>query len=162
MSIFDDRLLRIGSANLNNRSAGLDTEVDAAIEADSPEVRRTIAAFRTMLIGHYFGRGLAETQDAIRETGSVAGAIDALDGHPRRLQPVDRNPVDPLGRFVASWALGDPLSPSDAWRPWTRRDRIKQALDCLPKPVSGSPPKPPEDGGPEPSALPDGKATQPW
>ena len=32
MSIFDDRLLRIGSANLNNRSGGLDTELDAAID----------------------------------------------------------------------------------------------------------------------------------
>lgn len=29
----DDRLLRIGSANLNNRSMGLDTECDVAIEA---------------------------------------------------------------------------------------------------------------------------------
>ncbi|MDO9338431.1 MAG: phospholipase D-like domain-containing protein [Caulobacter sp.] len=166
VSIFDDRLLRIGSANLNNRSAGLDTEVDAVIEAadgaEGAETRRTIAAFRTMLIGHYFGRGLAETQDAIREIGSVAGAIDALDGHPRRLLPVDRKPLDPLSIVVASWALGDPLSPSDAWRPWTRRDRIRQALECLPGPVAGSPPQPPEEGGPKPSALPDQKATQPW
>ena len=33
VSIFDDRLLRVGSANMNNRSNGLDTECDAAIEA---------------------------------------------------------------------------------------------------------------------------------
>ena len=31
--IVDDRLLRIGSANLNNRSMGTDTECDLAIEA---------------------------------------------------------------------------------------------------------------------------------
>ncbi len=185
VSIFDDSLLRIGSANLNNRSGGLDTEVDAVIEAEDgaegAETRRTIAAFRTMLIGHYFGRGLAETQEAIREVGSVAGAIDALDGHPRRLLPIDHQKIDPLGRFVASWSLGDPLSPSDAWRPWIRRGRIKEAMDCLPLPVRGShgsderdeatralrreaesPHRPPAEGGPTPSGTPDRKATPPW
>ncbi|MBI1407763.1 MAG: phospholipase [Caulobacter sp.] len=161
VSIFDDRLLRIGSANLNNRSGGLDTELDAAIEAgDDAETRRTIAAFRTLLIGHYFGRGLAETREAIRETGSVAGAIDALDGHPRRLLPVDRTPLDPLSRFVASWSLGDPLAPSDAWRPWTRRDRIREAIEQLPRPLPGSPQSAADD--PTPPAPPDRKATQPW
>ena len=29
----DDRLLRVGSSNLNNRSMGFDTECDLAIEA---------------------------------------------------------------------------------------------------------------------------------
>ena len=32
----DDRLLRVGSANLNNRSMGLDTECDLAIEPQEP------------------------------------------------------------------------------------------------------------------------------
>src|SRR5215475_1776944 len=32
----DDRLLRVGSANLNNRSMGLDTECDLAVEAEKP------------------------------------------------------------------------------------------------------------------------------
>ncbi|HYE45995.1 MAG TPA: phospholipase D-like domain-containing protein [Caulobacter sp.] len=162
VSIFDDRLIRIGSANLNNRSGGLDTEVDAAIEAaDTPagaETRRTIAAFRTLLIGHYFGRGLAETQDAIRETGSVAGAIDALDGHPRRLHPIERTPVHGLGRFVASWSLGDPLAPSDAWRPWTRRGSIRRALEALPEPESRS--RQSAEGDRTPSATPDRRATR--
>lgn len=166
VSIFDDNLLRIGSANLNNRSAGLDTEVDAVIEApdglEGAETRHIISAFRTMLIGHYFGRGLAETQEAIREVGSVAGAIDALDGHPRRLLPVDRKPLDALGRFVSSWALGDPLSASDAWRPWVRRARIKQAIECLPLAVRGSGSPQSGEDGPRPSAPQDQKATQPW
>ena len=32
--IVDDRFLRIGSANLNNRSMGTDTECDLAVEAN--------------------------------------------------------------------------------------------------------------------------------
>ena len=42
--IVDDRLLRIGSANLNNRSMGTDSECDLALEARSEAER---AAIRT-------------------------------------------------------------------------------------------------------------------
>ena len=46
--IVDDRLLRIGSANLNNRSMGTDTECDLAIEARSDgRARRDRAACAT-------------------------------------------------------------------------------------------------------------------
>ena len=33
---FDDTLLRIGSANINNRSLGFDTECDMSFEAQGP------------------------------------------------------------------------------------------------------------------------------
>ena len=33
VAVIDDRLLRLGSSNVNNRSMGLDTECDLAIEA---------------------------------------------------------------------------------------------------------------------------------
>ena len=39
--VVDDRLLRIGSSNLNNRSMGFDSECDVAIEADGPKARKT-------------------------------------------------------------------------------------------------------------------------
>ena len=37
--VIDDKLLRIGSANINNRSMGTDTECDLAIEASSRRAR---------------------------------------------------------------------------------------------------------------------------
>ena len=37
--IVDDRILRVGSANLNNRSLGLDSECDLALEADGDSDR---------------------------------------------------------------------------------------------------------------------------
>lgn len=47
--VVDDALLRIGSANLNNRSMGMDTECDLAIEAarvpNEAEIRRGIVGF---------------------------------------------------------------------------------------------------------------------
>ena len=42
----DDRILRVGSANLNNRSMGADTECDLAFEATSEAHRKYIAGLR--------------------------------------------------------------------------------------------------------------------
>ncbi len=41
--IVDDGFLRVGSANLNNRSMGADTECDLAFEASCDEHREFIA-----------------------------------------------------------------------------------------------------------------------
>jgi phospholipase D1/2 len=54
----DDRLLRIGSANLNNRSMGLDTECDLAIEAranapDAAAISQFIIEIRNGLVAEH-------------------------------------------------------------------------------------------------------------
>ena len=48
--IVDDVFLRVGSSNLNNRSMGLDTECDLAIEGLDPRTRATIAQLRDRLV----------------------------------------------------------------------------------------------------------------
>lgn len=53
--IVDDRILRIGSANLNNRSMGADSECDLIFEAASDQHRDFIASVRRRLIGHFSG-----------------------------------------------------------------------------------------------------------
>ncbi len=45
--VIDDRLLRIGSSNLNNRSMGFDGECDIAVEASTDSVRELIASVRS-------------------------------------------------------------------------------------------------------------------
>src|SRR4029434_6054509 len=51
----DDRLLRVGSANLNNRSMGLDTECDLAVEAEEPATGNSIAYLRNRLLAEHLG-----------------------------------------------------------------------------------------------------------
>jgi phospholipase D1/2 len=51
--IVDDQFVRVGSSNLNNRSEGLDTEADLAIETSDPAGRRAIAALRNELIAEH-------------------------------------------------------------------------------------------------------------
>jgi len=163
VTIIDDRFLRIGSANLNNRSNGLDSELDLAFEvSDGPAgetARETIETFRNLLIGHYLGRSLPETEDAIRQTGSLAAAIDRLDGSPRRLKPVEARPLGPIERIISAWSLGDPIAPSDAWRPWIRHERLKAQRDM----ITAKAPQPPapqsEAGDPTPPVHADQRAT---
>lgn len=55
LMIVDDRILRIGSANLNNRSMGADSECDLIFEASSDDHRAFIASVRHRLIAHFCG-----------------------------------------------------------------------------------------------------------
>jgi phosphatidylserine/phosphatidylglycerophosphate/cardiolipin synthase-like enzyme len=49
LMVIDDVLLHVGSANLNNRSIGLDTECDLAIEGSTQGERRAIERLRNRL-----------------------------------------------------------------------------------------------------------------
>ena len=140
--VIDDWLLKVGSTNLNNRSTGLDSECDVAVEAQDEETRIAIRAFRSREIAHFLGRQPEEVVAALAEHGSVAAAIEALDttGPTRRLKPMGKEEVKGLPRFIARRAIGDPLRTEDAWRPWVRRRRIKQDIERLlpqPRPSPG-------------------------
>ena len=120
--IVDDVFLRIGSSNLNNRSIGLDSECDAAIEATTEAVRRTITELRDRL--------LAEHLDISPETfartvagkgGSVIAAIEQLNTGVRGLRPFgamsDHGPDVP----AAGTGLLDPLEPFEPLSLFRRR-----------------------------------------
>jgi phosphatidylserine/phosphatidylglycerophosphate/cardiolipin synthase-like enzyme len=128
-TVIDDELLRVGSTNLNNRSAGFDTECDLAIEAEpgpaGAATRAAIAAHRTRTLAHFLGCAPAEVDAAIARGGGLAAAVEALDSGPqRRLRRLGPVRMGPLARVIATFHLGDPISPTDAWRPWRRRAAI--------------------------------------
>ncbi len=134
LTIIDDVLLRIGSANINNRSMGFDTECDLSIEASGPnaaEAKTRINQQRVHLIAHWLGCDDAVVADAIAEEGRVTAAIERLrlEGH-ARLRPITPEPMNALSAFVATYHLGDPVSASDSWRPWLRRRAMRRDLGC--------------------------------
>ena len=113
-------LLRIGSANVNNRSMGFDTECDLSLEgAGEPGEanRREIAAFRTRLLAHWLGCDDAVVAAAIAQTGGVRAALEGLRlaGY-TRIRPIEPISLHPLARFIADYHLGDPVGPGDSWR----------------------------------------------
>ena len=133
VAVIDDQMLRVGSANLNNRSTGFDTECDLVVEAEDgaagEAVRTGVARARTGFLAHWLGATEAEVEAAIAAAGSVAGAIEALDdpAH-RRLQPLRPAPIGPLPTLIAAYHLGDPAGPGDSWRPWMRRRVLERNL----------------------------------
>ena len=126
LAVIDDRLVRIGSANLNNRSGGFDTECDVAIEARTVEEEAAIVRFRSSLIGHFLRVAPGDVEQMTAERGLV-GALDLLvAGCSGRVAPLPATPLDPLARLIAAYHLGDPLDTTDSWRPLRRRRRLRE------------------------------------
>ena len=73
----DDRFLSIGSANMNNRSMGYDTELNVAWD-DVPgsALSRSIRAARVNLLAEHTGLGA----QAVDRLGAVDGLVDYLNG----------------------------------------------------------------------------------
>lgn len=120
VSIIDDQLLRIGSTNLNNRSMGLDTECDIAVEPCSEAAKLAIRNFRHRSIGHFLGVGMEDVAQAEQTLGSTGRAIESFRSE--RLEALGAVPPSSIERFIAEWQVGDPSSADNAWRPWKRRN----------------------------------------
>jgi phospholipase D1/2 len=103
--IIDDRLLRVGSSNLSNRSMGLDSECDLTIEARSDKERRTVARIRDRLLAEHLGVTLEQVEQRAKIRRSLVGAIDDLS-HEKRIEicndlaPPQADPLEPLNAIV--------------------------------------------------------------
>lgn len=89
VTIVDDALIRVGSANLNNRSMGLDTECDLAIEAANDSERRTISALRDRLLAEHLGVAPAAVAAVRERQGSLLAVLDELGAPHRGLREVE-------------------------------------------------------------------------
>jgi phosphatidylserine/phosphatidylglycerophosphate/cardiolipin synthase-like enzyme len=144
--VIDDRLLRISSANLNNRSHGFDTECELAFEAADAGQRGQVAAFRDRLAGHWIGARADEVAAARERNGGLAAGLRALDAG-ARLRPLSHRRLGRFGEFVADFHLGDPCNVHDSWRPWRRRERLAdeaRALREAARSADGGEPRPSE------------------
>ncbi|MBY6264319.1 phospholipase [Azospirillum sp. 412522] len=113
--VVDDRLLRVGSSNINNRSQGLDTECDLAIECppgDHPEVCRAIRSVRTRLIAEHLGVAVEEVERVEEATGSLTAMVDRLvRPSGRTLRPLEPQPLTEIECRLVDERLLDPDRP---------------------------------------------------
>lgn len=114
--VIDDILLRVGSSNINNRSMGIDTECDLAIEVpadgpDRPDLRAGILDVRDALLSEHLGTTIEEIRHAIAEYGSLVGAYDALlPSAGRRLAPFEPPRINDVEATLAESSVLDPDS----------------------------------------------------
>ncbi|MDB5570195.1 MAG: phospholipase [Hyphomicrobiales bacterium] len=109
--VVDDRFIRIGSSNLNNRSMGLDTECDLAIEARSEQTREAITGITWRLLGEHLDATPREVAEAAARLGSMCAAIDAVNTGERGLDCFDALTTPGPERPVCGTSLLDPHRP---------------------------------------------------
>jgi phospholipase D1/2 len=120
--IVDDRLLRVGSSNLNNRSMGYDTECDLALEADDDDIplSRTIRSFRARLLAEHLGTSPEQVSAVMAEKRSLIAAVEALSGFGRSLRPFDPPEINGAEKALADHELLDPERPRSLWQALSR------------------------------------------
>lgn len=109
--IVDDVFLRVGSANLNNRSMGLDTECDLVIEGGTEAARETIVQLRNRLLAEHLCRDCEEVAAAAYATRSICRAVDGLNDTHRGLRAFDTLDLDGPTRPIFGTGLLDPKRP---------------------------------------------------
>lgn len=106
--VIDDRVLRIGSSNFNNRSLGLDTECDVALTATDPATAARIAAIRDSLLAEHLGTDTLTVANGIEQTGSLIATIDALRTAGRRLVDYQVPDLAAVEQWLADNQVLDP------------------------------------------------------
>ena len=124
VSIVDDRLLRVGSSNMNNRSQGLDSEcdviIDAALDANA-DTPPAITALRHRLLAEHLDCSPEDFAAAEEKHGSMVKAIEALIGPGKSLELLPMEDLSEAQEFIASNELLDPESPEAMLDPINKR-----------------------------------------
>ncbi|KKC26381.1 phospholipase D-like domain-containing protein [Sphingomonas sp. SRS2] len=129
LMIVDDRILRVGSSNMNNRSMGLDSECDIAITVEGDTSSDdAIRQLRERLMAEHLGTTPDIVARAFEQTGSLIGTIECLRGEGKTLVP-----FEPGGWSDATLAIGasellDPESVDERWEPLSNRGLFRGFL----------------------------------
>ena len=124
ITIVDDRMIRVGSANLNNRSMGLDSECDLLIDGNWPgneSAKGTIANLRADLLAEHLGVSVDTIDAKLAETGSLIRTIEAFSGSQGRglVNYIPPEPTAAEKALAESQAL-DPESAGETFEPMAR------------------------------------------
>jgi phosphatidylserine/phosphatidylglycerophosphate/cardiolipin synthase-like enzyme len=124
LMIIDDEILRVGSANMNNRSMGLDSECDVFLDAARPgngHIGPKITALRHRLLAEHCGISPEEIGALIDRHGSIAAAVDALPRTGKHLERFVLRPLSEREKALADSGLLDPERPREVFEPMSRR-----------------------------------------
>ena len=122
ITIVDDEMLRVGSANFNNRSMGLDSECDLTVGGPGadPGTSRRIAMIRCDLMAEHLGTKAERVQSKLEETGSLIATVEALRGEGRTLAPFEPEEPNAVERAIADSEALDPESAGEQFEPQAR------------------------------------------
>ena len=126
ITVVDDRVFRIGSANLNNRSMALDSECDLMLETGGDErLAACVRTIRDSLIAEHLGSSVRAVRASLEANdGSLIRAIAALSCGSHTLVPLPLDPPRGWKAVIADNELLDPESPDQMFELFSRRRRL--------------------------------------
>jgi phosphatidylserine/phosphatidylglycerophosphate/cardiolipin synthase-like enzyme len=122
--IVDDEVVRIGSANMNNRSLGLDSECDLHIDATLPgneSAGRAITRLRHSLLAEHCGVSAEMMEKAMSAGCSMRDAAEGFGKSGRKLKRLVLEELSDAERLVADKAILDPETPDEFFEPFAKR-----------------------------------------
>lgn len=134
LMIVDDEILRVGSANMNNRSMGLDSECDVFIDMARPanaHVGPAITRLRLRLLAEHCGVSEDDVEAGIEKHGSMAAMIVALNqASPRRTgkycEALPLKPLSEAERALGASEVLDPERPGEMFEPIEHRGLFRR------------------------------------
>lgn len=126
--IIDDRAIRVGSSNFNNRSLGLDSECDVVIDAEragNADCTARIAAIRDDLLAEHLGTTPAKVSKTISAKG-IVGAVESLRGKGRTLVPYEPRDLAGVSEWLADNEVLDPIGPGAAFEDLGKRSLVRR------------------------------------
>ena len=124
ITIVDGDQLRVGSANINNRSMGLDSECDLLVDGRRRANRSAAKAIRAVLcdlIAEHLGADASEVERRLKASGSLVKTVEQLCGDGRTLVPLEVEAPNAVEEAVADREALDPESAGEYFE--TRKSR---------------------------------------
>jgi phospholipase D1/2 len=113
--VVDRDYVRIGSANMSNRSMGFDTECDLALSAKgNAQIQVRVAEFRNSLLAEHLDTTCENVHRAIESHSSLIAAIESLRGEGRSLEVFDGRIPPEVDDLVPDAEFVDPSGPYEA------------------------------------------------
>ncbi|GGC02249.1 phospholipase D/transphosphatidylase [Novosphingobium endophyticum] len=129
LMIVDDEILRVGSANMNNRSMGLDSECDVFIDTRRPAnagVGPAITSLRIRLLAEHCGVKEEVIETGLERHGSMAATIGSLVPAGKYVEPLPLKHLSDAERALGESALLDPERPGELFEPIERRGLFRR------------------------------------
>ncbi|WP_239805805.1 phospholipase D-like domain-containing protein [Croceicoccus hydrothermalis] len=131
LMIVDDEVLKIGSANMNNRSLGLDSECDLLLDTARAANRGqgdNIRKLRYSLLAEHLGIPEGEIGGLLEKYGSMRALIREHPQPGRSLRLFKLNKLTDVEKTLADEEWLDPESPADMFEPMSKRKGLFRRL----------------------------------
>lgn len=130
--IVDDRIIRVGSANMNNRSMGLDSECDIFIDAERPgneHARAAITRLHHDFLAEHCGLEIDEVGPLLEQHGSMHAMIQSLGTvRTRSLRRFELEQLNAVQETLAESTLLDPEKPDELFEPFAKGGLFRKSM----------------------------------